>query len=135
MGLSYSSTRITTRCPSTLEAYFQGKKELFEGLAVEKLEKDWIKYPILHLDLNIEKYDTSESLDNILDKSLTAWEKLYGAEPSETARTTQEVITSSLYHLIHQCCLINIEITVITNFFEILNADRINFMAHILFFY
>ena len=68
---------------STLEAYFQGKKELFEGLAVEKLEKDWIKYPILHLDLNIEKYDTSESLDNILDKSLTAWEKLYGAEPSE----------------------------------------------------
>ena len=68
---------------STLEAYFQGKKELFTGLAVERLEKDWIKYPILHLDLNIEKYDTLESLDNILEKSLTAWEKLYGAEPSE----------------------------------------------------
>ena len=68
---------------STLEAYFQGKKELFTGLAVERLEKDWIKYPILHLDLNIEKYDTPESLDNILEKSLTAWEKLYGAEPSE----------------------------------------------------
>lgn len=59
------------------------KKELFAGLAVERLEKDWIKYPILHLDLNIEKYDTPESLDNILEKSLTAWEKLYGAEPSE----------------------------------------------------
>ena len=68
---------------STLEAYFQGKKELFAGLAVERLEKNWIKYPILHLDLNIEKYDTLESLDNILEKSLTAWEKLYGAEPSE----------------------------------------------------
>ena len=68
---------------STLEAYFQGKKELFTGLAVERLEKDWIKYPILHLDLNIEKYDTPESLDNILEKSLTAWEKLYSAEPSE----------------------------------------------------
>ena len=68
---------------STLEAYFQGKKELFTGLAVERLEKDWIKYLILHLDLNIEKYDTPESLDNILEKSLTAWEKLYGAEPSE----------------------------------------------------
>lgn len=68
---------------STLEAYFQGKKELFEGLAVEKLEKDWIKYPILHLDLNIEKYDTPDSLDKILDSSLTAWEKIYGAEPSE----------------------------------------------------
>ena len=68
---------------STLEAYFKRKKELFTGLAVERLEKDWIKYPILHLDLNIEKYDTPESLDNILEKSLTAWEKLYGAEPSE----------------------------------------------------
>ena len=68
---------------STLEAYFQGKKELFVGLAMEKLEKDWNKHPILHLDLNIEKYDTLESLDNMLEKSLTAWEKLYGAEPSE----------------------------------------------------
>ena len=68
---------------STLEAYFRGKKELFMGLAIEKLEKDWIKYPIPHLDLNIEKYDAPESLDNILEKSLVAWEKLYGAEPSE----------------------------------------------------
>lgn len=39
---------------STLEAYFQGKRELFEGLAMEKLEKDWVKYPVLHLDLNTE---------------------------------------------------------------------------------
>ena len=68
---------------STLEAYFQGKKELFTGLAVEKLEKDWIEYPILHLDLNIERYDTPESLGNILEKNLAEWEKLYGAEVSE----------------------------------------------------
>ena len=34
---------------STLEAYFQGKRELFEGLAMEKMEKDWVKYPVLHL--------------------------------------------------------------------------------------
>lgn len=52
---------------STLEAYFQGKQELFEGLAMEKLEKDWVKYPILHLDLNTEKYDTPESLENKLN--------------------------------------------------------------------
>lgn len=68
---------------STLEAYFQGKKELFEGLAMEKLEKEWKQYPVLHLDLNIEKYDAPESLNNILEKNLVAWEKLYGAEPSE----------------------------------------------------
>ena len=43
---------------STLEAYFQGKKELFEGLAMERLEKDWVKYPILHLDLNISQYSS-----------------------------------------------------------------------------
>ena len=61
---------------STLEAYFQGKKELFTGLAVEKLEKDWIKYPILHLDLNIEKYDTPESLDKILNDNLEYWESI-----------------------------------------------------------
>ena len=55
-----------------MEAYFQGKKELFEGLAMEKLEKDWIRYPVLHLDLNIEKYDTPESLDKILHDNLDA---------------------------------------------------------------
>ena len=42
---------------STLDAYFLGKKELFNGLAMEKLEKDWIRRPVLHLDLNIGKYD------------------------------------------------------------------------------
>lgn len=68
---------------STLEAYFQGKKNLFAGLAIEKLEKDWIEHPILHLDLNIEKYDTPESLNNILEKSLAQWEELYGTNPSE----------------------------------------------------
>ena len=68
---------------STLEAYFQGKRELFEGLAMEKLEKDWVKYPVLHLDLNTEKYDTPESLENKLNGALVEWEKMYGAEPSE----------------------------------------------------
>ena len=70
---------------STLEAYFQGKKDLFAGLAVEKLEKDWTKYPILHLDLNIEKYDTLESLDKILNDNLEYWESQYGTRPSETS--------------------------------------------------
>ena len=37
---------------STFEAYFQGRKDLFEGLAIEKLETEWIEYPVLHLDLN-----------------------------------------------------------------------------------
>ena len=68
---------------STLKAYFEGKRDLFQGLAMEQLEQEWRVHPVLHLDLNSEKYDIAESLDNILDTNLVKWEKLYGAEPSE----------------------------------------------------
>jgi hypothetical protein len=63
---------------STLHAYLSGKKELFEGLAIEKLEKDWIKYPVLHLDLNTSEYKTEDDLRNKLSVNLSQWEKLYG---------------------------------------------------------
>lgn len=68
---------------STLMAYFQGKKHLFSGLAIEQLEQKWQERPVFHLDLNIEKYDTPESLDYILDNALKKWEELYGSNPSE----------------------------------------------------
>ena len=70
---------------STLEAYFEGRKELFEGLALEKLETDWVKRPILHLDLNTEKYENPESLEKILNDTIYKWEMIYGTEPSETS--------------------------------------------------
>lgn len=70
---------------STLEAYFQGQKELFEGLAIDKLEQKWLQHPVLHLDLNTQKYDIPESLDNILNDTLVQWETLYGSEPSEVS--------------------------------------------------
>ena len=69
---------------STLEAYFLGKKELFKDLAIEKLEKDWLEYPVLHLDLNAEKFDSPERLDALLSNQLTQWEELYGHGPDET---------------------------------------------------
>ena len=68
---------------STLEAYFQGKKELFEGLAMEKLEKEWIKHPILHFDLNISHYDAPDSLYKILNDTLSRYEEEYGTRPTE----------------------------------------------------
>ena len=68
---------------STLEAYFLGKKELFKGLAMEGLEKDWTTHPMLHLDLNTQKYDTPEALNNVLEENLNYWESLYGASESE----------------------------------------------------
>ena len=69
---------------STLEAYFQGKRELFEGLAMATLEKEWVKRPVLHLDLNIGKYDTPDSLDKMLDNALSKWESLYGTGVAES---------------------------------------------------
>ena len=59
---------------STIEAYFLGKKELFAGLAMEALETEWKKYPILHLDLNAENYNSVESLERILNEYLCFWE-------------------------------------------------------------
>ena len=68
---------------STLEAYFSGKKELFRGLAIENLEKDWEEYPILHLDLNTAKYDSADALLNVLNDVLSNWEATYGTSPTE----------------------------------------------------
>lgn len=68
---------------STLEAYFRGKRELFEGLVIEGLEKEWTAYPVLHLDLNAKKYAQPEDLDKILNDTITQWEKDYGTSPTE----------------------------------------------------
>lgn len=65
---------------STLKAFFQGRKDLFEGLAISRLEKDWKAYPILHLDLNSREYKDESSLEAELNRHLEQWEKLYGDE-------------------------------------------------------
>jgi hypothetical protein len=70
---------------STLHAYFSGKKELFGGLSIEKLEKDWIEYPVLYLDLNTGEYKTEDDLRNKLSANLNEWEKLYGKEDYESS--------------------------------------------------
>lgn len=68
---------------SSIEAYFMGKRELFKGLAMEKLETEWTEYPVLHLDLNTAKYDCVEALTSVLNDVLTYWESLYGTSPTE----------------------------------------------------
>ena len=65
---------------STLEAYFSGKKELFTGLALADLEKDWIEYPVLRMDLSGKSYDSPEVLQQVFDDYLSRWEKKYGIE-------------------------------------------------------
>ena len=64
---------------STMEAYFSGRKELFSGLAIEKLEAEWKQHPVLHLDLSGVSYTDESVLERVLSDKLAKWEILYGA--------------------------------------------------------
>lgn len=74
---------------STMESYFLGEKDLFEGLAISELEDKWDRHPIFHLDLNTEKYDTEQALDDKLNLALTNWERLYGSNSHEKSLSTR----------------------------------------------
>lgn len=63
---------------STMEAYFSGKQELFKGLAMETLEKDWTEYPVLRLDLTGSRYTSVNDLLENLSQHLAKWEEIYG---------------------------------------------------------
>lgn len=67
---------------STMKAYWEGKKELFSGLAIEELEKDnpdaWKPYPVFYFDFNGVNYQESGSLERAIDFQLQEWEELYG---------------------------------------------------------
>ena len=68
---------------STMRAYFEGRKELFTGLKISELEKDWIKYPVFYFDFNGRKYDSLSSLEAVLNVHLEEWEAIYGDEKKE----------------------------------------------------
>ena len=70
---------------NTLESYFLGKRELFDGLAIAELESEWVEYPVLHLDLNTQVYDTPQALEGILNEHLCRWEALFGNTDSENS--------------------------------------------------
>ncbi|HAC43762.1 MAG TPA: AAA family ATPase, partial [Paraprevotella xylaniphila] len=63
---------------STLEAYFEGRRELFKGLALERLETEWTEYPVLHFDMSTAKHVDKEGLILELEKKLLRYEALYG---------------------------------------------------------
>ena len=65
---------------STFKSYFEGKKELFEGLAIEKLEKEWNTYPVLHFDLSKGKHMEKAQLEEYLGYLLEDYEQKYGIE-------------------------------------------------------
>ena len=68
---------------STLQAYFEGRKELFEGLAIADYEKEWVKHPVLHFDMSGAKHFDAEALKHYLDLQLIPYEELYGKNENE----------------------------------------------------
>ena len=69
---------------STLHSYFSGREELFRGLAMEKLEKEWIQYPVLHFDMSMAKHVDKDKLMNLLDFMLTEHERTLGIDAAGT---------------------------------------------------
>ena len=63
---------------STLRSYFEGRKDLFEGLAISKTETEWKKYPVFYFDFNVGDFTTEENFRNSLSKKLNGYEEIYG---------------------------------------------------------
>ena len=83
---------------STIKAYYEGKRELFKGLAIDSLTDDWTPRPILYLDLNSRMYSEPNSLELELKKHLELWEQLYGDEYKDRA------IEERFYHIVAKAC-------------------------------
>ena len=65
---------------STLQAYYEGRKELFDGLALGEYEKEWVKHPVLHFDMSTAKNQTPEGLEEMLGYMLSEYEQVYGRD-------------------------------------------------------
>ncbi|MDO5771811.1 MAG: AAA family ATPase [Bacteroidales bacterium] len=86
-----------TLLTSTLHSYFDGRRDLFKGLAIEQLEKDWVKHPVLHFDMSLGKHMDKDQLGRFLGKRLEEHEKIYGiTNPAvdNNDRLTQLIITA-----------------------------------------
>ena len=70
---------------STLHSYFAGKKDLFRGLAIEKLETEWTEYPVLHFDMSLAKHVDKDTLESMLSFQLSGYEQIYG-KPEEAVK-------------------------------------------------
>ena len=63
---------------STIHAYFEGRKDLFKGLAMERLETEWTEYPVLHFDMSLGKHMDREQLERYLSSQLSPMEEAFG---------------------------------------------------------
>ena len=84
---------------STLSAYFEGRRELFTGLAIERMEKEWISYPVLHFDMSLGKHMDKDALNRYLHNLLRNNEQRLGISSSEA-----EDVNVRLANLIMDTC-------------------------------
>lgn len=70
---------------STLKSYFEGRKDLFEGLAIADYEKEWVKHPVFHIDMSGAKHFDKDSLVRYIDLELSPYEEQYGRNKEEVA--------------------------------------------------
>ena len=83
---------------STMQSYFEGKKELFQGLAIEKLEKEWTEYPVLHFDMSLGKHMEKEQLEEFLGYRLQEEERRWGiSSPSKGANNRLIDLVNTAY--------------------------------------
>ena len=95
---------------STMEAYFQGRKELFKGLAIEKQEKNWTEHPVLHLDLTGNRYLTVADLYEKFELYLDRWETLYGRQGNYVSPSSRfDAVIDSAYQKTGQKVVILID--------------------------
>ena len=89
---------------TTLQAYFEGKKELFKGLAIEHLEKDWTVYPVIRLDLSSGKYYSLDALRSTINNILSDYEEKYDLHSSldDTFGVRMTRIIKAAYEKSHQ---------------------------------
>ncbi|MDR2357699.1 MAG: AAA family ATPase, partial [Oscillospiraceae bacterium] len=85
---------------STLKSYSEGRRELFKGLAMERLESEWNAYPVLHIDLNVASYRNVEDLETGLDTNLRRYEKIWGL----SGQTEGKAPFARFYDLIRSAC-------------------------------
>ena len=69
---------------STIENYFLGRRELFKGLAIDALEKDWLEYPVFHIDFNSNNFTEAGTLDSVIEGMVSSWERVYGRSDDYT---------------------------------------------------
>ena len=69
---------------STLESYFSGDREIFEGLKIRPLEQEWKQYPVIHLDLSGAKHMTPQGVREEMARIVSEYEKTYGRDDIET---------------------------------------------------